>query len=531
MSADLVAAAVPVIRRLAQGVMTVIDSGQPDGGDELIRLAAHLFAIASQLEAEAPSPGFSEKDSDLGAPPTSLKGTLAQLANLSHHQSPHRLYWILVSSLGAIDGLFQQKSNEAALPRRTQIEPLRYGGGREMAGSVFHWLRASSELSALRATRNGDKASRIPKDRAHHRHLRFLGMYLDSDSRPPCFIPPRPFSHQLVRAIYPEESSFRIALCPLPADSFALFEIHERYGPAEFVACDYLEKGLDAHFDHLISAVHADRVNLLVMPELCVAPHHRTWLAEKVSKTDAAAHLSGVLAGSYHVGRGDEPDRPRNEAVLVDTAGEPFLTHHKRGRFTLTKSQVENAPDRFPKKPPTLQATIHEGIAGGSALEILDTPLGRLAVLICADAIDPEDKGYLGLLRSLRPDLVFVVSMTFETGLFTTFMAEMSRAQIGTMFVNARSAWKRGAEPDLAAFDLALHQPKDAPPMRVRWRATGGPDAQPQHRIEKFDFRAHEWIALGSPEEGVSWLGGSPDLGMVVDFGPHFRFKATAGAK
>ena len=169
-----------------------------------------------------------------------------------------------------------------------------------------------------------------------------------------------------------------------------------------------------------------------------------------------------------------------------------------------------------------------------------------MALLICADAIAADDRGYLPLIRRLRPDLLLVVSMTPETPPFEAFAEEMARYWIGSVFVNAhcvcqpprrvgwlgrllsslglRKVWPQDHQtPSLAACDLALYEADGCPPTRVRWRLG-------QDEPECFFFKTVDgikgWRGLSqtSGRTGVSLLTrGGERLGLVLDLGVHWE--------
>ncbi len=218
-----------------------------------------------------------------------------------------------------------------------------------------------------------------------------------------------------------------------------------------------------------------------------------------------------------------------------------FSRHRKRGPFLIPAELVTSAPDWFPgetRGPEALAAEIDEGIEPGSELQVLDTSLGRVAVLICADAIKADPHGYRPLIERLRPDLLFVVAMTPETERFGRFAEEMRDHWVGTLFVNAYclcellpgAAAKKA--PDLAAVDLALFEPMGAAPTRLCWRFGEGealccyfnPPKAGAGAGPPRDWRAWQPATEALTPTGLAWLGGSRKrLGVILDLGIHWE--------
>ncbi len=543
------------------------------GDFDLVSLAAHLFAVGCQLQLNHGNPRLLVRNENLSAWTT--EGELLEtLSSLSEDLDASELFWTLISALLTIENLFREEpSYGQSLPLSTPLESLPDGPFRGLDGRVLHWMRPESALALEREARF-QKASQRPPDPAPDpaTYLKRLALYWDSDPRLPGVVPVKlgdrsdglfKWSGSDLR----QRKTFRIALCPLPGRFHPKFQIdpdgrHFRALEENSMAG---EGELHGHLSALVEAASAQGVNLLVLPELSVDPPALTHIQDllktalrKAELKKETSSLHGIVAGSFHFWGKPLADRslPVNETVLLDPAGEVSAWHWKKGRFRITPSQVKIAPHFYEEIaengiPANISKEIFEDVHYGSELRVLDTSLGRLVVLICADAIAADDRGYLPVVRHLRPDLLIVVSMTPETQPFDAFAEDMRNYWIGTLFVNAHcvcsrpepSGWVdrlrragasvlepvrdrlgiRSSVPNLAACDLALYEPKGFPPTRLRWRY-GKPDAECIYHRPADGNRKWRPLSQALGETGVSWLtSGAERLGMIIDLGSHSR--------
>ena len=79
----------------------------------------------------------------------------------------------------------------------------------------------------------------------------------------------------------------------------------------------------------------------------------------------------------------------------------------------------------------------------------------------------------------------------------------------------------RSTVPNLVACDLALYEPTDYPPTRVRWRY-GKADGECIYHRPADGNRNWRPLSKARGETGVSWLTHSTErLGLVIDLGIH----------
>ena len=527
---------------------------------EIVGLAAYLFAIACQLQLNHGNARLLLRDDDIFAW-LSEEELFEQLASLSADLDSDLLFSTLISALLTIENVLREEpAYSQALPRSTPLEGFPDGSFRGLGGHVLHWLRPPSALSEERASRfrefEGGPPDPAPDPGTY---LERLALYWDSDPRLPGVVVPTKPEERPVELFFwsgkdlKEKKAFRVALCPLPGRFHPKFHIDPADG-RHFQALkeDSIagRQELHDHLSALVEAASAQHVNLLVLPELSVdtsALAHLQGLL-KAGLREGQRSLYGVVAGSFHVWgreRADEP-LPVNETVLLDPAGEIISRHWKKGRFRITPAQVKHAPHFYDGVPDKMAREIFEEVHYGFELRVLDTSLGRIVVLICADAIAADDRGYLPVVRHLHPDLLIVVSMTPETQPFEAFAEEMRSHWIGTLFVNAhcvcarpepRGSMRRARSrilqavrdrlglrstlPNLVACDLALYEPKGSPPSRLRWRY-GKADAECIYHRPADHNRNWRPLSQALGETGVSWLArGTERLGMVVNLGVH----------
>lgn len=141
-----------------------------------------------------------------------------------------------------------------------------------------------------------------------------------------------------------------------------------------------VEAELTARMTAVIDKMDQAQARIGVLPEGCLSQslldRWRTVARETYTN---GKPLRWLLLGSGPVDGGDPP---RNRAVLVDRrSGETVLVHDKIERFTLDSTQVRNW--RLPDVPKADR--FDEDISVGSTIQVRDSALGRLAVVICQD--------------------------------------------------------------------------------------------------------------------------------------------------
>jgi hypothetical protein len=319
-----------------------------------------------------------------------------------------------------------------------------------------------------------------------------------------------------------------IALCPLVGEAHPLFVVTEDC--RSFRTCNQTPMiespghSIREQLETILALAREKGVHLVVLPELSVDPASRDWLGEVLSRSRSNLPM-GVVAGSFHFDKQGSP-RPHNESHFLDGSGLRLLEHHKRGRFRMTRKQLEEAakkglfrdPERLArevaKNPSSIPAEIEEHIEPGGKIHLLEAAVGQMAVLICADAIDKKNRrGLRDAVEELRPDFVLLPSMSLKTDRFDEFMTTMEDLGTATFFVNAHSICR--TDQTLAAVCLDLFQRQGDLPTRVRWRAS---------ELEVYD-RGGQWKNFDPAGSPFDWLSGSQGqrLGLLVDLGAYWR--------
>ncbi len=525
-----------------------------------LELAAHVFAVAQQLV---------DDDHDLGRLPfhpgfDSLSDLEAGIRALPDNVTAVDLYRFLTVALTTIES--ECSDADEGYFHSVTLEELKIGEEVRLGGRVIYWLRGHR---LYRTLRDGgfDEARRAetklpPKRREHPgRHLDRLFCFWAREHRIPEIVRAEPVDPQAFLVTrgsmgIAAGESFRVALCPLvgeakpqfvltaDADRFRTSQRRPMVAPEGQTVRDQLEV--------LLRLADRESIDVLILPELMIDPGTRSWLEQRLAKS-GSHRPSGVIAGSFHFDRRDR-SRPRNESLFLDESGRRLLAHHKRGCFSISKAQAESCLDAglFENEEATRAALetlppgidIEEYIAPGRRIELFESALGQIAVLICADAIDPTRREMLEAVIRLRPDFVIVPSMSFETLRFERFADDMERFGISTLFVNAHCVCPPGEV--LATVCLDLFRGKGGPATRARWRRGyprleewrrgRRPDPDPpadepaaseseKARLPPEPKPAGHWRDFESTGTSFRLLHGSDQtpLGLVLDLGAFWR--------
>lgn len=530
-----------------------------DDKDQLLDLAAHLFAVAllslrwgtaglvrGPDQLESGHRGFTEEHREM-------------LASLPDSVESAELYKVVCASLyGLQQEIPKRLKGDNDLPlRRISLQG---HGNCKLSGDVAVWLCPRSDphrpLRLLRKKRkelaDERRQPRRPDLGPHpSRFLDQMGMVWNSDPQQPSVeawkAPEHPFLVEQSGPDAAQKHGFRVALCPLGVNAHPEFRAYQAedgdcyfqaLGPDALARSDVLHEQLGA----VLAAAVAQQVQLLVLPELMVDEPARHHLVQWFKRPPFSRYPYAVVAGSFHLWRdGEDPTvhMPVNESRTLAQSGEVLLRHHKRGRFRIPADRVKKIPTFFPGPHddcPEGVAEVVEGIRHEASLRMLETTLGRIVVAICADCIAPDRTKLTGPLSRLDPELVIIVSMSEETTEFEELATTLAHGEISSLFVNACCVCDPEKRPVLAGAHLALWEPQGAPPTRVRWRCG---EAEPEVRyfhpedlrgIEKAEIKQQKkgWRPLSDAPgtTGVEWLGGGEKkLGLVVDLGVHWGWQ------
>jgi predicted amidohydrolase len=505
-----------------------------DDENQMIDVAAHAFATAVYLREKYGEAKMAIIDRHPGRC-TGRTDALALLAGLQE-RAPLDLYTDAISALTALDAWFAagvDVGRNRVFANHTAIERL----GDDFHGVVRHWPRPPSQWAALRSLRD-EQVQGSPPMRYRpgpEAHLTHLGMYWDRAGEH--FVrlasPARAVRASIVEKLGfgpASPASFKVALCPLRAPFRPQFRVHDdgalfTIDPA--LAPDLAVEGAEALFEHLgevLEDARREEVRVLVFPELCIDELTRAWLSNAL-RQGRAPSLLAIVAGSFHVWP-DKAQSPFNETVILGSRGKLLWSHRKRGRFRLTCAQVHAMVSRqmFAPAPTFVADEVEEGIRWGDRLEVLETALGRLATIICADALD-DAAPMLRAVKAAHPDLLFIVSMSDKSTPFVTIAEQLEKLGVSTLYVNAACICDLDTSSceELAFAHLALYEPPGSAPTRVRWRRSPGGAASEEARW--YDYRARpgedRWKPMSAAlHEGSAYLLPS-GRGLVLDLAAH----------
>jgi hypothetical protein len=476
-----------------------VSPGDPDFAS--IDLAAHLFAAATYLRER-----YGNAAMDTHRPPAALDLAAAlRFASDISRTDPVDSYLEICAALVGIDSLYREDRMVTAslLPSQTEIERLDDGGRLALFGTVEHWIRPVNPWCFARVHREEmlpfvNVYPPTPAD-----DLEALGMLWHRGEVPDA-------RHVRIRDLPPRADGFRIALCPLFCGAHPRFAINDA---GDQFTVDRTRPysdptALAAHLSALAPQLEAYNVQLLVLPELAVTVEARAQLVDMLA---ASRCLAGIVAGSFHVWR-EGHDDPVNEAVVYTPRGVAWR-HCKRGYFRITDRDVERFSQLFEPPVSRVDHRVIEGIQRGSTLEFWDTRIGRLAVIICADAIARESM--IATVERVRPDLLLILSLSMETSEFALLGEQLARRGISALYVNAGCACALASDAAAALVHVALPTPSSAPPSRVRWTNRSAP-------LEMSQFRDRPWLEA---DDSVQVLGTRD--GIVIDIGRHLRWRPS----
>jgi predicted amidohydrolase len=510
---------VAAIRDLARDVPI------PDRDYAGIALAAQIYATAVYLfenyktaEMEAPArellPGFPE------AVRAAVRLQAAPTA--AFHAQLRTLLFTLASS-------YRPAEDRRTLPARTVLRRVRDPDRNQtVEGEVLHWLCPRSAWRELRGLRDDGMGHRLNEQSPTlAQDLAPLAMHWNH--QPPIVgrVDPRDdVLHELIDLGHARLRSLKVALCPLVPGATPRF----RTDPSgQFFYVDRKQpisdpKHLSSHLVAVLAEAARRRADIVVLPELCIDPAARSVLVKQVKALGRAGHgFLAVIAGSFHIWRKRRAPRPINEAVVLGPRGISKWTHVKHGTFTMFRADVLAGRGRFfpdDLREDHLADKVTEYVESGREILVCDSRIGRLAMAICADVLQPGSRAE-ALKTWIRPDFLFIVSMSPRTQDFLKEAEAMLRCHVSTFYVNARCVCnerssRNGDEPvaeppDLAFALLAVREHPGLPPTRIGLYSG---ETRPRY----YDLKHKVWRVLSNNHGAYTLATG----GLVVDVGAHF---------
>ncbi|MEU8801342.1 hypothetical protein [Spirillospora sp. NPDC048819] len=160
-------------------------------------------------------------------------------------------------------------------------------------------------------------------------------------------------------------------------------EFEERNGMSVYRLRPMDSSGIRSRIKAIVRRLDESGAQLAVMPEASLSDalleHWKEVAFDTAGRDRGRRPLRFLLLGSGPLG-GEDP--PPNRAVLLDRwTGQELLVQDKLSGFTLDSGQMRLW--RLPDAPPG--GTAVEYVRPGTRIGVLDSSLGRLAVLICED--------------------------------------------------------------------------------------------------------------------------------------------------
>jgi predicted amidohydrolase len=125
------------------------------------------------------------------------------------------------------------------------------------------------------------------------------------------------------------------------------------------------------------------KCDIVVFPELCLTPQIQESLGERLRTLGKYPWL--VVAGSARTPvPGDSGTAHYNQAVVFGSQGKQLLSHHKLHRYSMDYEQQ----DRYGVLEALKEVNRTEDMeVKPYEIEVIETPIGRLAILICEDLV------------------------------------------------------------------------------------------------------------------------------------------------
>ncbi|MCP4657728.1 MAG: hypothetical protein GY856_20160 [bacterium] len=303
------------------------------------------------------------------------------------------------------------------------------------------------------------------------------------------------------------EPDLRVALIPLAERAEDLVLEARRRGESCWLdvrPAAEREEGLAEKAAEALRLASKQGAQVAVLPELVVsAPVRRAifeTLEQLVNETQGLPRLQLVVAGSgLSEERHPESGMPYNECIVFGREGRELWRQRKLNHYSVPGAVLESCGVEVPET----EAGYRERFHAGRVLQVRDSALGRMAVLICQDLyeFEPGER----LLDQLRPDWVFcpVLDGEIRVGRWTHQRANpiADRHGVSTVVVNSLSRAVR-ENPDRLRLGFGLCVDAGHPfNYRItrcgiaKSSATTGPKPHPP-RLAVVHWRPEDWSEM-----------------------------------
>ncbi|MEO5350146.1 MAG: hypothetical protein H7836_10930 [Magnetococcus sp. YQC-3] len=268
------------------------------------------------------------------------------------------------------------------------------------------------------------------------------------------------------------------------------------------------EEQVEQFQQFILPECQKEKVLVLLLPELTVPPRFLEKLQDVMKARAAAikaeARREGTLgdppcypvllvAGSFHLPEGGEPQQTVNRTVVLDYCGQEITLQEslpglaaeqtwfsdKLSCYTICKSQIAQAPELIEALGLNGKGVVYATEPGdpGKYLPVVQAgPLGRMAAVICRDLFDELSRWFGRFQGKGWVDWLYVPSASTETARFTQANKEWSQKGVCTVVVNA--CWlleqaKKWPDSLFAQAGIPQGEPvfraSDPPPGRKRY--------------------------------------------------------------
>ncbi|MBF0275026.1 MAG: hypothetical protein HQK84_07325 [Nitrospinae bacterium] len=185
-----------------------------------------------------------------------------------------------------------------------------------------------------------------------------------------------------------------------------------RYSSIQSPAPEKVRKKLETILNEAVKR----NVDILVFPELTIDHDAYSAIKNWLSLHNEETGIKLVVAGSFHAEKSS--GGYVNRSLMLDFYGNTVWEHIKKAPFILSHNDINKSPhvDKICKEfGITPGNSLIEKIQTASPLVMIDTPIGRMATLICLDYLNtivPE------ILRDVSCDFFWVPAMTPSTNDF-----------------------------------------------------------------------------------------------------------------
>ena len=176
--------------------------------------------------------------------------------------------------------------------------------------------------------------------------------------------------------------------------------------------------GVKAKIETILKTARDRGVDILIFPELVVDHDATTEIGRFLVHHNPSGQLKLVVAGSFH--RERDAGGYVNQAPMFDWQGNIVWQHNKLSRYRLRHEEMGKSPrGRALRRRLKTKAGNHmeEKIHVSHPLAFVDTPIGRMATLICLDYLQET---VIRTIREIGCDFLLVPLMTTSIDMFVS---------------------------------------------------------------------------------------------------------------